>query len=79
MRHYTKAEWESEQYKGRWDDCPYFRSMVELGELPEEYIGRRTVMVNEHDGQGCKLLTEGFHFTVGDEEGQKYIAKENNQ
>ena len=73
MRHYTKREWEKEQYKDRWDDCPYFRDMVENGELPAEYIGRRTVMVNE--GNGCTLLTEGFHFTVDDEEGRKYVRK----
>lgn len=79
MKHYTKAEWEKEQYKDRWNDCPYFRSMVENGELPAEYIGRRTVMVNDHDGSGCKLLTEGFHFTVDDEEGRKYTRKDATQ
>lgn len=76
MRHYTKAEWAKEQYKDRWNDCPYFRDMVSLGEIPAEYIGRRTVMVNDHDGKGCKLLTEGFHFTVDDEEGRQYMKEE---
>lgn len=61
-RHYTAAEWEREQYKGVWDDCPYFRSMVELGEIPADFIGRRTVMVGGI--HGSTLLTEGYHFTI---------------
>lgn len=75
MKHYTEKEWKREQYKGKWDDCPYFRSMVDRGELPPEYIGRRTVMVNEHDGNGCTLLTEGVHFTINDAEGRKYTKE----
>ncbi len=62
MRHYTKDEWDLEQYKGFWEDNPYNRSRVEDGEIPSDYIGKRTVMVGgEH---GCTLLTEGYHFTV---------------
>ncbi len=61
-RQYTAAEWEREQYKGVWDDCPYFRSMVEAGEIPADFIGRRTVMVS--GPYGCTLLTEGYHFTI---------------
>ena len=30
MKRYTSAEWKKEQYKGRWDDTPYFRDMVKL-------------------------------------------------
>lgn len=60
--HYTAEEWEREQYKGRWEDCPYFRSMVELGEIPADFIGRRTVMVA--GPHGSTLLTEGYHFTI---------------
>lgn len=70
MRHYTAAEWAKEQYKDRWDDCPLFRDMAERGEIPADYIGRRTVMV--HDPiNGTVLLTEGYHFVVDDEEGRK--------
>ena len=79
MRHYTKGEWEKEQYKDRWDDCPYFRDMASLGEIQAEYIGRRAVMVNDHDRQGCKLLTEGVHFTVDDDEGRKYMKEKINR
>ena len=66
MRYYTEAQWLNAMYKDRWGDNPYNRSRVEAGELPEAYIGRRTIMVNEG---GCTLLTEGFHFMVDDEEG----------
>lgn len=72
MRHYTAKEWQEEQYTGRWDGCPYFRDMVALGEIPADYIGRRTIMVYEA-GVGSVLLTEGYHFTVDDEEGRKLL------
>ena len=62
MKHYTKEEWAGEQHKGEWNDCPYFRDMVARGELPAEYIGRRTVMVG--GDHGVELLTEGVHFTI---------------
>ena len=31
---YTKKEWEREQYKGQWSDCPYNRDEVASGKLP---------------------------------------------
>ncbi len=33
-RHYSAAAWAREQYTDRWNDCPYFRDMVERGEIP---------------------------------------------
>ena len=56
----------------RWNDCPYFRDMVARGEIPADYIGRRTVMIHAPI-KGTVLLTEGYHFTVGDEEGRQYL------
>lgn len=41
-RHYSAAAWAREQYTDRWNDCPYFRDMVERGEIPADYIGRRS-------------------------------------
>lgn len=70
MKRYTSDEWKKEQYKGRWDDSPYFRDMVKLGEIPADYIGRRTVLSYE-SGKGTVLLTEGYHFIVDDEEGRR--------
>ena len=61
-----------EQYTDRWNDCPYFRDMVERGEIPADYIGRRTVMTHAPI-KGTVLLTEGYHFTVDDEEGRQYL------
>lgn len=71
-RHYSAAAWAREQYTDRWNDCPYFRDMVERGEIPEDYIGRRTVMIHAPI-EGTVLLTEGYHFTVDDEEGRQYL------
>lgn len=65
MKHYTKDEWDKEQYKGQWSDSPWNRSRVDAGEIPAEYIGRRTVLSFE-PGVGTVLLTEGVHFTVDD-------------
>ena len=47
MRHYTKAEWRKipESYKGRWEASPYNLERVKRGELPAEYIGKRTTIV----------------------------------
>lgn len=70
MKRYTAAEWQKEHYKGRWDDSPYFRDMVKLGEIPADYIGRRTVLSYE-SGKGTVLLTEGYHFIVDDDEGRR--------
>jgi hypothetical protein len=46
--------------------------MVERGEIPADYIGRRTVMIHAPI-KGTVLLTEGYHFTVDDEEGRQYL------
>ena len=46
--------------------------MVERGEIPAAYIGRRTVMIHAPI-KGTVLLTEGYHFTVDDEEGRQYL------
>lgn len=70
MKRYTADEWQKEHYTGRWDDCQYFRDMVKLGEIPADYIGRRTVLSYE-SGKGTVLLTEGYHFIVDDEEGRR--------
>ena len=71
-RHYSAAAWAREQYTDRWNDCPYFRDMVERGEIPAAYIGRRTVMIHAPI-KGTVLLTEGYHFPVDDEEGRQYL------
>lgn len=68
----SAAAWAREQYTDRWNDCPYFRDMVERGEIPADYIGRRTVMIHAPI-KGTVLLTEGYHFTVDDEEGRQYL------
>lgn len=70
MKRYTAAEWQKEHYKGRWDDNQYFRDMVRLGEIPADYIGRRTV-VSYDPIKGTVLLTEGYHFIVDDDEGRR--------
>lgn len=62
MKHYTKNEWEHEQYKGRWEATPLMLEMVASGEIPAEYIGRQNVMVGS--AEGTVLLTEGFHFVI---------------
>lgn len=59
---YTKKEWEREQYKGQWSDCPYNRDEVASGKLPAYYIGRRYVMIGGE--RGPMLITEGVHFLV---------------
>lgn len=71
-RRYSAAAWAREQYTDRWNDCPYYRDMVERGEIPADYIGRRTVMIHAPI-KGTVLLTEGYHFTVDDEEGRQYL------
>ena len=62
MKIYTKKEWEREQYKGQWSDCPYNRDEVASGKLPAYYINRRYVMVGGDCGP--MLITEGVHFLV---------------
>lgn len=71
-KYYTSEEWAQEQYASRWVDSPFHRDMVERGEIPADYIGRRTVMVHA-PVKGLQLLTEGYHFTVDDEEGRQYM------
>ena len=65
MRHYTKAEWRkiTESYKGRWEASPYNLERVKRGELPAEYIGKRTTIVND-EHRGTVLITEGAHFVI---------------
>lgn len=71
VKQYTSEEWSIEQYTGRWSPSPYYLDMVERGEIPADYIGRRTLMEYE-DGIGTSLLTEGKHFLIDDDEGRKY-------
>lgn len=50
-------------FKGRWDD--WIRTKGFQPDLPDEYIGKRTVFegcITDH--AGMELLTEGIHFTV---------------
>ena len=65
MRHYTKAEWRKipESYKGRWEASPYNLERVKRGELPAEYIGKRTTIFND-EHRGTVLITEGAHFVI---------------
>lgn len=78
MRIFTFAEWEKQQYRGQWSDSPFNRDRVECGELPAYYINRRNLMVNDHDGAGCKLITEGVHFLVDGDYGYlPILTKEN--
>lgn len=67
LRHYTKAEWRKipESYKGRWEASPYNLERVKRGELPAEYIGKRTTIVND-EHRGTVLITEGAHFVIDD-------------
>ena len=68
MRHYTKKEWakikrSTPGYIGKWEPTPFNMERVAAGELPAEYIGKRTLLTYE-PGIGTVLLTEGAHFTV---------------
>ena len=67
-RHYSAAAWAREQYTDRWNDCPYFRDMVERGEIPADYIGRRTDVLGD---QRCvdfdfigQLAFEGYSAVI---------------
>ncbi|MEX0598492.1 MAG: hypothetical protein WD512_18565 [Candidatus Paceibacterota bacterium] len=60
----TLEEWKlvPNDYKGKWD-----RSIKENGwqpDLPEEYIGRKTVMSGCISNEIGSLLTEGVHFEI---------------
>lgn len=76
MKHFTKKEWEEKKrsipgYIGKWEATPFNLERIATGELSADYIGRRN-MLDYEPGVGTVLLTEGYHFTVGDEEGRKY-------
>ena len=77
MKHFTKQEWEHKKlitpgYVGKWEATPYNLDRVAAGELPADIIGRRN-MLDYDPSSGTVLLTEGYHFTVDDEEGRKYL------
>lgn len=68
MRRFTKEEWarrerEHPDYTGRWEDNPFNRDRVKAGELPADYIGKRTMLTYE-PGVGTVLLIEGYHFII---------------
>ena len=57
----SKEQWKRipKDYKGKWEDNGF-------GNIPEEFIGRRTVLsgcIGEPQGN---LLTEGIHFIIKD-------------
>lgn len=79
MKHFTKQEWAEKvrltpDYVGRWEATPFNLDRVAAGELSADYIGRRN-MLDYEPNHGTVLLTEGYHFTVDDEEGQKYFER----
>lgn len=60
----TKEKWDKipNDAKGKWD-----RSLKENGwqpDLPEEFIGKRTVMSGCISDEIGTLLTEGVHFEI---------------
>jgi len=60
----TKEQWDkiSKDYKGQWT-----REIKENGwqpDLPEEYIGKKTVMSGCISNEIGSLLTEGAHFVI---------------
>lgn len=60
----TKEQWDKipNDYKGKWE-----RSIKDNGwqpNLPEEYIGKRTVMSGYISDKLGHLFTEGFHFEI---------------
>ena len=63
MLRITKKQWDTipEDYKGRWE-----RWVKDNGwqpDLPEEYIGKRTLLHYDNNN-GTVLLTEGIHFEI---------------
>ena len=71
MKHFTEKEWAEKEsrhpdYVGRWEATPFNLDRVAAGKLPADYIGRRN-MLDYEPGVGTVLLTEGYHFTIGDE------------
>lgn len=70
MKNYTEKEWQTmfEQqpnYFGKWEPTPFNLDRVAAGELPADYIGKRN-MLSYEPRSGTVLLTEGKHFTIGD-------------
>jgi hypothetical protein len=65
MLQITKKQWEAipADYKGIWE-----RWVKDNGwqpDLPEEYIGKRTLL-DYNNNSGTVLLTEGMHFIIVD-------------
>lgn len=61
----TKEKWDQipNDYKGKWDE--WIRTQGYQPNLPDEYIGKRTVFegcITDH--AGTALLTEGIHFII---------------
>ena len=76
MIHFTKKEWETKKrttpnYIGKWEASPFNLDRIAAGELPSDIIGRRN-MLSYEAGKGTVLLTEGYHFTIDDEEGRRF-------
>lgn len=76
MKHFTEQEWGRKKQTmpnciGKWEATPFNLDRVAAGELPADYIGRRN-MLDYEPSHGTVLLTEGYHFTVDDVEGQRY-------
>lgn len=61
--HKSGVAQDPESYKGRWEASPYNLERVKRGELPAEYIGKRTTIVND-EHRGTVLITEGAHFVI---------------
>jgi hypothetical protein len=60
----TKQQWNeiSKDYKGRWE-----KAVKENGwqpDLPEEFIGKRTINSGCISTEKGALLTEGIHFEI---------------
>jgi len=61
----TRKQWDTipEDYKGRWER--WIKDNGWQSDLPEEYIGKRTLL--DYDNNiGTVLLTEGIHFIIVD-------------
>lgn len=60
----TKKQWDSihNDYKGKWER--WIKDNGWQPDLPEEYIGKRTVMSGCISKELHGLLTEGIHFEI---------------
>lgn len=61
----TKKEWDKipDDYKGKWER--WIKDGGWQPDLPEEYIGKRTVFEGcITPGKGTALITEGIHFEI---------------